>query len=114
MPYSDSARTAVAKYLQPCAPAFIYVVIAIILALIGFIYAVYYGSLKSAIFSFMSVFFWIALVGIILTTFCNVDPVKFPYAEIVVWVIVLVLLGLQICGNTSFVMFQYKNNNNLA
>lgn len=114
MTFSDNARDAISKYIQPCAPAFIYIVIAIILALIALVYAIYYGNLKTAIFSFISMLFWIVLVGFILTAFCNVDRTRYPYAEMIVWIIVLILLGLQICGNTSFVMFQYKNNNNLA
>jgi len=106
----DQNITSFRSYMRMCAPVSLFVIFAIILAVIGLIYTTYYGNFKTGIMAFLSSAFWIAMVAIILTAVCNIPEKTWKYGELTSWAIVLILLGIQICANTSFTVYTYKNN----
>jgi len=104
-------KTDISGYFGKCVPVILYLIFAIAFAVIGLIYATYYGNLKTGIMSFLSALFWVFVVSVILNFVCNIDRNVYKHGELTVWVIVLVLLTLQISAHTSFTVITYKNNN---
>lgn len=101
-PTSESFK----QYFKFCLPVAIYVIFALIIGVIGWIYTTYYSNWRTGLMTFLSALLWIIFIGFILSCICNLPG--FKYGEITVWVIVLILIIAQLCMHTGFTVYAYN------
>ncbi|ARF10267.1 hypothetical protein Hokovirus_1_146 [Hokovirus HKV1] len=89
------------KFLKPSPPVIIYIIFAIIIIIIGFITAIYFGRIGAGLFNILISFLWIALLALVLNFIYNIPQDKFKYGKIIVWIIVIILILIHIISNIA-------------